>query len=165
MTDTRRAVAGFLLAPLIVGLGIACIVFVLAALSGSGSFGRASATSLLVLAYAVVVGWAFALIFGVPAYLLLKRLRIVSPLPTIAIAALIGALFPWLTHWLLLDPSSSISINGCETVAHGVTTACGYRRLAQGSILPALVGAVAGLVFWLIYAGGWRLRARRYEKR
>ena len=161
MTDTGRAVTGFLLAPLIVGVVIACIVFVLAMASEPGGFGRASATSLLALAYAVVAGWAFALVFGVPAYLLLKRLRVVSPWPTIATAALIGALFPWLTHWLLLDPSSSISINGCETVARGVTTACGYRRLAQNSILPALIGAVGGLVFWLIYAGGWRLHARQ----
>ena len=63
---------------------IACIVFVLAMASEPGGFGRASATSLLALAYAVVAGWAFALVFGVPAYLLLKRLRVVSPWPTIA---------------------------------------------------------------------------------
>jgi hypothetical protein len=161
MTDTRRAAAGFLLAPPIVGIVIACIVFVLAAIGEPGDFGRASLASLLALAYAALAGWAFALVFGVPAYLLLKRLRIVSPWPTIIVAALIGAAFPWLAHWLLLDPSASVSVNGCQTVAHGLTTACGYRHLAFDTIFPVLIGAVAGLVFWLIYAGGWRLRGRR----
>jgi hypothetical protein len=161
MTHTRRAVAGFLLAPLIVAVVIACMVFVLAALSEPGGLGRASFASATALGIAVGVGWSFALIFGVPAYLLLKRLRIVSLWPTIAAAALIGALFPWLSHWHRLDPSSSVSINGCEIVARGVTTACGYRHLAQGTILPALLGALAGVVFWLIYAGGWRLRTGR----
>jgi hypothetical protein len=160
MTDHRRAIAGFILAPLVVAVVIACIVFVLAAVSEPGGLGRASFASATALGIAAGVGWAFALIFGVPAYLLLKRLRVVSPWPTIAVAALIGALFPWLSHWHRLDPSSSVSINGCEIVARGVTTACGYRHLAQGTILPALVGAAAGLVFWLIYAGGWRLRSR-----
>lgn len=158
MTNSKRAIAGFFLAPLIVATAIACIVFALAAISGPGDFGRASFTSGLALLYAAAVGWALALIFGVPAYLLLKRLGIVSPWATIAVAALIGALLPWLTHWALLDPSASVSINGCETVANGVTTACGYRRMVQNMILPGLVGAIAGLVFWLIYAGGWRLR-------
>jgi hypothetical protein len=165
MTDTRRAIAGFILAPLIVAMAIACIVFVLAATGEPGGLGRAFFASTLALGIAVLVGWASALILGVPAYLALKRLRIVSPWPTIAIAALIGALFPWHSHWHRLDPSSSISINGCEIVARGVTTACGYRHLALDTIMPALVGAMAGVVFWLIYAGGWRLRASQEEER
>jgi len=40
MTDTRRAAAGFLLAPLIVGIVIACIVFVLAAIGEPAGFTR-----------------------------------------------------------------------------------------------------------------------------
>ena len=165
MTDTRRAIAGFILAPLIVAIVIACIIFLISIASQPASLNGAVASALLALVYAGVVGFISAIVLGVPAYLLLKRLRIVSPWPTIATAALIGALFPRLSHWYRLDSSSSISINGCEIVAHGVTTACGYRHLALEMILPAFVGATAGLVFWLIYAGGWRLRASQKQNR
>lgn len=160
-----RAIAGFILAPLIVAIMIAGAIFLVTVASHPAGFSAAFWTATIALIYASVAGWAFAIVFGVPAYLLLKRLRIVSPWPTIAVAALIGALFPWLTHWYALDPSSSVSINGCEIVARGVTTACGYRHLALDTIMPAFIGAVAGLVFWLVYAGGWRLRTDRSRDR
>ena len=161
MTDRRHAVAAFLLAPLIVAAAIAVAVLFATASGHAGGLQAAFHMALIAFVSASSVGLVLALVFGIPAYLALTRLRIVSPWATMAAAALIGASFPWLAHFLLLDPSASLSANGCRSVLNGVTTACGYRQLALDMIVPALIGAGGGLAFWLVYNGGWHIKERR----
>ena len=157
---TARVIAAFVLAPLIVAAAIALLVLVATASGHAGGL-QAFHMALIAFVSAGSVGLVLALVFGVPTYLALTRLRIVSPWATTAAAALIGASFPWLAHFLLLDPSASLSANGCRSVLNGVTTACGYRQLALDMIVPALIGAGGGLAFWLVYNGGWHIKERR----
>jgi hypothetical protein len=158
---TARVIAAFVLAPLIVAAAIAFLVLVATATGDAGGLQAALHIALIAFVSAGGIGLVLALVLGVPTYLASTRLRIVSPWATTAAAALIGASFPWLAHFLLLDPSASLSANGCRSVLNGVTTACGYRQLALDTIVPALIGAGGGLAFWLVYNGGWRIKERR----
>lgn len=158
---TARVIAAFVLAPLIAAAAIAFLVLVATATGDAGGLQAAFHMALIAFVSAGSVGLVLALVLGVPAYLALTRLRIVSPWATMVAAALIGASFPWLAHFLLLDPSASLSANGCRSVLNGVTTACGYRQLALDTIVPALIGAGGGLIFWLVYNGGRYIKERR----
>jgi hypothetical protein len=158
---TARVIAAFVLAPLIVAAAIAFLVLVATATGDAGGLQAALHIALIAFVSAGGIGLVLALVLGVPTYLASTRLRIVSPWATTAAAALIGASFPWLAHFLLLDPSASLSANGCRSVLNGVTTACGYRQLALDMIVPALIGAGGGLAFWLVYNGGWHIKERR----
>jgi hypothetical protein len=98
----------------------------------------------------------WALLFGIPAYLVLKKVL----LPRLLWCALAGAIIaalPWLL--LGLNPSADqASVGGRATVINGDYTAFGWQQFAQSILVIAAGGAAGGAIFWLIAAAKWPLR-------
>ncbi|MER8484117.1 hypothetical protein [Mesorhizobium sp. M1322] len=154
--DARAAAAFFLAPPIAVAVEILrelCIVVFQNGLSESlvlaGQFWA-------VLKIATIFAWSFAILFGVPLYILLRWLRIFSPWVTIGFAAAIGAWFNIFPEFLPKNETTNFWITGCQIIANGTRTLCGYWELASDVLSTATLGAVAGLIFWPIYAGGWK---------
>lgn len=108
------------------------------------------------LKFGTLLGWVLALFFGLPLYIVLNWLKIVSPWVTIGFAAAIGALFNIAPEFLQRNATTNFATANCQVIENGVRTLCGYWELTSDVLFTATLGAVAGLIFWLIYAGGWK---------
>jgi hypothetical protein len=102
----------------------------------------------------VVGGYVPALVFGLPAYLILQtRLR-----PTVLSCAIVGAVVAALPWALLafLPGAEEASVDGRQMVVHGRLTWFGFYEGAKlvGSV--GLFGGLGGFAFWLIAAAGHR---------
>ncbi|MFN7619357.1 MAG: hypothetical protein ACK5RN_04410 [bacterium] len=110
---------------------------------------------------AVVGAYPAALVLGVPAYLLFKKRLRPTVLNCAAVGAVIAAL-PWLLLGLLSSPDYAYS-NGHVTHQNGHITLWGLFDLAVFTGWIGLLGAGAGVLFWLITVPGaprTALRAR-----
>ncbi|HYD45892.1 MAG TPA: hypothetical protein VEA79_11575 [Phenylobacterium sp.] len=104
--------------------------------------------------FALFGAYPATLLLGLPAYLILRsRLR-----PSAWICALAGAVVaatPFLSLSLLSTPDFAYA-GGHVTVMNGQITFWGYVQRARFIGLIGLFGALAGLVFWLIAAAGFK---------
>jgi hypothetical protein len=161
MNQAIRTIAAFLLAPpLAVGVYL-IVAFCLVLLQDGGEQAVVDlARSARIFIIGSAVAYVFELVFGLPIYFLLRWLDIVSPWVTIVLAASVGTVFNLLPELGPKNPTTYFSTADCQVIVAGARTACGYWHLALGTLFTASIGAIAGLAFWLIYAGGWRLRPR-----
>lgn len=93
-----------------------------------------------VVAYAAVLGWPAALLFGVPAYAILRRARVTSRLGYAGTGLVLGALAAAATESVMTMPGIARDVAGYLVVA---ANPVGYA-------LAAVIGTVAGLIFWRI---------------
>lgn len=106
---------------------------------------------------AVVGAYPAALVLGVPAYLLLRRRLRPTVLNCAAVGAVIAAI-PWLLLGLLLSPDYAYS-SGHVTHQNGQITLWGLFDLSVFTGWIGLLGAGAGVLFWLITVPGGRGQA------
>lgn len=105
-------------------------------------------------AVAIVGGYGPTLIFGLPAFLYLRRVT----RPRFRIFTLAGAAvaaLPW-ALMSLLPAAQEASIDGRATVTHGHVTLFGLKEAAKLVSEVGLFGAIGGATFWLIAAAGHR---------
>lgn len=103
--------------------------------------------------YALLGAYPTTLFVGVPAYFMLRRHFAALPINCVAAGALVAAL-PWLALISIVGPAGSASIDGRATVVDGHFTGFGWLVLAWFIGQIAIVGAVAGGLFWAIAAAG-----------
>lgn len=105
---------------------------------------------------AIVGGYLPALVFGLPAYLFLRRrLR-----PTVLSCAIVGAIvaaLPW-ALLTLLPAAQEASIDGRPTVLNGHLTWFGLYEGAKLVGQIGVFGCLGGVAFWLISTAGQRAR-------
>jgi hypothetical protein len=92
---------------------------------------------------------------GLPTYLVLRKRLRPTPL-NCALAGSAVASLPWLLLDVILPGADYAFDGGHVTVEHGQKTLWGWLDLAMASGSFALLGAFAGVVFWVIAAGGWK---------
>ena len=102
--------------------------------------------------YAVAGAYPTTLVIGVPAYFILRRHFSARPFNCAVAGALIAA-FPWIIL-SLIPPVGSASIGGRATIIDGQMTAFGWLMQAWFVGQIAIVGWVAGVVFWAVAAAG-----------
>jgi len=105
--------------------------------------------------YAALGAYPITLVFGVPAYFMLRRHLSARPLPCALVGAVV-AVFPWMLIILIGPGASEASIDGRATVLNGHTTAYGWLQNAEFVLMMAFFGAVGGLIFWAVAAAGDR---------
>lgn len=160
MHQHMRALAAFVIAP-----PLAVAIFLIPDLKtsllayGIDHIGESLLTIRQMFYVGTLFAWMFAFVLGVPIYILLRGLDIASPWVTIVLAAAIGASFD-LAFELWPDEGTYVSANGCNIIVAGFRTACGYWELAKNLMWFGSIGAIGGLIFWLIYAGGWKAPSR-----
>jgi len=98
-----------------------------------------------------------ALVFGVPAFMLLRKLLRLSAVNCVLVGAIVAAL-PWFLLGLLAGGGEA-STGGRATITDGHYTAFGWLEFGAFLGMMALAGAVGGMIFWLIAAA--RLPRRR----
>jgi len=101
---------------------------------------------------AIVGAYGPAVVFGLPAFLYLRR--VTRPLFWVCVltGAAVAAL-PW-TLISLLPAAQEASIDGRATVTHGHVTLFGVQEAAKLVGGAGLFGALGGAAFWLIAAAG-----------
>jgi hypothetical protein len=107
------------------------------------------------LLYLIIGAFQPTVLVGLPTYLVLRRQLWPTPL-NCALAGAAVASLPWLLLAFIL-PGAEYSVDGGHiTVEHGYKTVWGWLELGTASGWLALLGAFAGLVFWVIAAAGWK---------
>ena len=104
---------------------------------------------------AIVGAYPTALVFGVPAYLAMRR-RFRARAINCAIVGAALAAAPWALLVLLGPSADSASIGGRDTVIDGHYTAYGWLRNLGFVGQIAAMGAAGGTIFWIIAAAGWK---------
>jgi hypothetical protein len=143
-----RVALAFLIAPAFGALLMA--VFAAAAVS----FETLWPTTLLI---AAIGAYPPAILFGIPAYFVLRRHWGANPIGCGLVGAAIAAL-PWLP-FVLFPSTQSASVDGEATVIDGRYTAYGWLEIVEVLSLLAGLGLAAGIVFWVIAAAGHRSEA------
>ena len=141
-----RVVLAFMLTPAVAATGLACFM---PAYDGLPDYwDRVQRTALT---FALFGGYPATLVLGLPAYLFLRSRVRATALNCATTGALIASA-PWFVLGMMSLPDWA-EVGGQATVRNGTMTMYGWINLFQfvGSI--ALVGAVAGLVFWLLAVG------------
>ena len=137
-----RFVAAFLVAPAAPALLTSAPVL----LTAAPSF-------LVVFLLACFVTYTHAIVLGLPAALLLGRARPLGLWRVLGAAFLIGVL-PFgafnLYHELTMSPGAGYTANDVVLREDGRLTGAGLANLAAGILQCGVLGAVAGLVWWLI---------------
>ena len=105
-------------------------------------------------AFAVFGAYPPAFIIGLPAFFMLRRHVNATIINCAATGAVVAAL-PWLVLALISRPDNA-SIDGRSTVIDGSLTAYGWLMNFYYVGQIALLGAIAGALFWLIAAAGSR---------
>jgi hypothetical protein len=145
-----RVIAAFAGAPLAAAFLLACIQ---PAYDGLPSLADRVFRTFII--YLFIGACPPTVLVGLPTYLILrKRLR-----PTPLNCALAGAgvaSLPWLLLVVALPGADYAFDGGHITVEHGQKTLWGWLDLGTASGALALLGAFAGLVFWVIAAAGRR---------
>lgn len=100
---------------------------------------------------AVIVS-GFVLVLGLPAYLLLRYLKLVRWWSTLSAGFILGALPMAIFTWPLKysDMKSSSSVNGVQTMIDGVPTTAGWLQYVEGVLFFGAFGLAAAFVFWLV---------------
>lgn len=89
------------------------------------------------------------LIFGIPAFLMLRKLVRLSLLSCATVGAVIAAL-PWFVIGLF--PTGSAWTGGRATIINGQYTTYGWLELGESLLMISAAGAVGGAIFWAIAA-------------
>ncbi|ODP38407.1 hypothetical protein [Sphingomonas turrisvirgatae] len=105
-------------------------------------------------AFAVFGAYPPAFIIGLPAFFMLRRHVDATIINCAATGAVVAAL-PWLVLALLSRPDNA-SIGGRSTVINGSLTAYGWLMNFYYVGQIALLGTIAGALFWFIAAAGSR---------
>lgn len=105
--------------------------------------------------FGVLGAYPTAIVFGLPAYLMLRRQLSARPVAC-AITGFVVAALPWALLVVGASGASEASINGRATVTDGHTTAYGWLQNAEFVLTIGLFGAIGGLLFWAIAAAGQR---------
>jgi hypothetical protein len=108
-------------------------------------------TTLLI---AAIGAYPPAILFGIPAYFVLRRHWGANPIGCGLAGAAIAAL-PWLP-FVLFPSAQWASVNGEATVIDGRYTAYGWLQAFEGLSFIAGFGLAAGILFWVIAAAGYR---------
>ncbi|MEM7227021.1 MAG: hypothetical protein AAF495_28900 [Pseudomonadota bacterium] len=115
--------------------------------------------------FGLPIAYGIAMVFGLPAFIILRSLGILNFYVTLLAASAIGSLFTILSELRrvisVASGSGGTSFYGsyqCDIIVDGVRTACGYVYLFQDLLTSMLLGALAGLTFWVIYNGGKSVR-------
>ena len=103
--------------------------------------------------YGLFGAYPTALIFGVPAFIILRD-RVAGTWLNCALVGAGVAATPWLAIILFGPNADEASIGGRATVVDGTRTAFGWLNDLQYVAFIAIFGAFAGLLFWLIATGG-----------
>lgn len=106
--------------------------------------------------YGLFGAYPTALIFGVPAFIILRD-RIDGTWLNCALVGAGVAAAPWLAIILLAPNADQASIGGRATVVDGARTVFGWLNDLQSVGFIAIFGVFAGLFFWLIATGGHNL--------
>lgn len=146
-----RVLLAFLIAPGIAALALATFQ---PAYGGLGHyFYRVWRTTI---AYGLIGAYPSALIFGVPAFLILRN-RIAGTWKNCAVVGACVAAVPWLIIILVSPNADQASVGGRATVIDGRLTVFGWLNYLQSVGFIAISGAFAGLLFWLVATGGRNL--------
>lgn len=105
-------------------------------------------------AFAVFGAYPPAFMIGLPAFFMLRRHVDATIINCAATGAVVAAL-PWLVLALLSRPDNA-SIGGRSTVINGSLTAYGWLMNFYYVGQIALLGTIAGALFWFIAAAGSR---------
>lgn len=138
---------------LVEALLVACCVVALPGLVAS-----ALASTLMPAAVFFLFGFVHGVVLGLPAYLILRWRAIDTAISCSLAGMLVGAL----PVGALLYPrdrpqrGSGSSVNGIPMTIDGITTPEAWASYWQGIAFFAVLGGVAGLVFWAYarYRGG-----------
>lgn len=144
-----RVAAGFIVAPFVVATALAWTMPLYAGLPNL--LDRVIRTLPW---YLIIGGYIPSLLLGVPLYLLLRK-RVA---PTLLNCLIAGAAVAAIPCALLGLPTFSTeeSLGSQQTVIDGHKTLLGWMYLAQNIGEMALLGGIAGTVFWLVAAAGER---------
>jgi hypothetical protein len=104
------------------------------------------------LLYGLIGAYPPAVLFGIPAYLALRR-HFEARLLNCALVGAVAAMLPWAFLMLVSTPDQA-SIDNRATVIDGSYTAFGWLINAQFLGEIALFGAFGGALFWAIAAAG-----------
>lgn len=104
------------------------------------------------LVYAVIGAYPPAVVFGVPAYFVLRR-HFDAHLFNCALVGAVVATLPWMFLMLVSAPDQA-SIGNRATVINGSYTAFGWLMNAHFLGEIALAGALGGALFWAIAVAG-----------
>lgn len=99
-----------------------------------------------------------AALFGFPSYLLLRHFRKLSFLTSVISGIAIPAgliVGNEMMGLLASDQKSLFSFyrEDCQEILENVRTECGRQLLLRDRILSLVTGGLAGVFFWLVYAG------------
>ena len=139
----RRIVAAFIITPLLAAFVLACIQPLYAGLTSLPD--RIFRTTMI---YSFFGAYPAALVFGLPAFMFLRR-RVKASILNCAFAGAIVASLPWLLLGLISNPEYAYS-NGHVTHQNGAKTWAGWVDLFGFVGAIATLGAAAGMVFWII---------------
>ena len=150
--STARIIFGFIIAPAVPAAILAFWTF----FDGvdNGSYLRTVAM------FALYGGYPAAVIFGVPALLVLRRCLSPRFVYALAVGGLV-ACAPWFLMFLLGDAADYASIDGRPTVLEGERTLFGWFEALKFLGLVFALGAAGGTVFWLVAVGGHAGRSRK----
>jgi hypothetical protein len=103
-------------------------------------------------AFILTTGLAWAVFIGVPIYLTLRWKKWANVATCVLAGFTVVALPIGVKTWPLryAAPGSMSSVNGVATMIDGVPTAAGWAMFASGVFRLAVLGAIGGLVFWLV---------------
>jgi hypothetical protein len=142
---TWRVVIGFVLAPISAAIALSAFEAVYFQIPGGQRFREA-------IALYAFGAFPTAIILGIPAFLILKKLVRATLLACAATGAVIGAL-PWFLFGLIPQRGYNAWTDGKPTVIDGEMTPYGWLQFVEFLLLIAAAGAVGGALFWIIAAG------------
>ena len=104
----------------------------------------------LLFAYEMAAAEFLTLLVAVPAYLILRRFRVIGLLDCLLAGFTIGALFSGVVLFVPSHAGLSAADSGGPTVVNGHMSWHGVLVNLEGVAIFALLGASIGLVFWLV---------------
>jgi len=122
--------------------------FLLSALAPAAAF--AGFVDYRLAPYVFIVCLAHAIFLGLPAFLVFRARRWIRLLPAIFAGIGIGAAPAALVFWPLRDSSFNESIRGVPTIIDGIPTVAGWLKYAEILSIPAVLGGVGSVTFWLV---------------
>lgn len=140
-----RVLLAFILTPLIISLAVAVAMPLYA--GNPNYLERVLRTSFVYFLYGALPP---TIVFGAPAFLLLRKLVRPTLLNCAAVGAVIAAL-PWFLLGLL-SGADQASTGGRATIINGRYTAYGWLDFGEFLLMTAAAGAVGGAIFWAIAA-------------
>ena len=101
---------------------------------------------------------AFVFLLGLPAYVVLRWLKLVRCWSTLTAGFILAAVPMAIFTWPLRYPElkTSASVNGVQTMINGVPTMADWFQFVQGVSFFGACGLVGALAFWLVAPNKFR---------